>query len=181
MEITRKCCGASGFLLTSRPTIRTYVVSLFGHNNLMAPTTTTCYMNFLYCNNLSISLAFVFLEIQILINLITFYFIFALYVLCRYTMAIISIKWDPEKAETNKSKHGISFDDAVTVFFDLNGKVINDPDHSDSEDRFLIMGLSWSLNLLVVSHCYRRASAEIRIISARKANKQERKQYGAKR
>ncbi|MFH1842498.1 MAG: BrnT family toxin [bacterium] len=79
----------------------------------------------------------------------------------------------------NKKKHGISFVEAATAFSDENGFIIADPDHSDDEDRFILLGMSWSLRILVVNHCYRHSSEVIRIISARKANKAERAQYGA--
>jgi uncharacterized DUF497 family protein len=93
-------------------------------------------------------------------------------------MADLRIEWDPKKAKANKAKHGISFEEAETVFSDENGLIIADPNHSDTEDRFILLGMSWSLRLLIVCHCYRQASDLIRIISARKANKSERAQYG---
>ena len=65
------------------------------------------------------------------------------------------IIWDEEKNQLNIRKHKVSFDEAKTVFYDPNGKIISDPDHSDEEDRFIILGLSKMLNLLVVCHCYR--------------------------
>ena len=93
-------------------------------------------------------------------------------------MADLKIEWDPRKAAANKKKHGVSFDEAATVFSDENARLIADPDHSEDEDRFILLGLSWSLRLLVVCHCYREASGVIRIISARKADRTERGQYG---
>ena len=89
----------------------------------------------------------------------------------------VHFTWDPEKARINQSVHGVSFDEARTVFFDDNGKMIDDPDHSGSEDRFILMGLSSRLRLLLVCHCYRSNDEEIRIISARKASKHEAKTY----
>ena len=89
----------------------------------------------------------------------------------------ISFSWDPKKNEINKKKHRISFEEATTVFYDANARLINDPDHSDLEDRFIILGLSERLRILVVCHCYRRSSSQIRIISARKANKNEQNLY----
>ena len=74
-------------------------------------------------------------------------------------------------------KHGVSFEEARTVFFDENAKVINDPDHSESEDRFILLGVSSALRLLLVCHCYRQGDSVIRIISARKASPRESKQY----
>ena len=92
-------------------------------------------------------------------------------------MADLIIEWDPRKAAANVKKHGISFEEAATAFSDEHGRVVPDPDHSDEEDRFVLLGMSWSLRVLVVCHCYREASDVIRIISARKANKAERAQY----
>lgn len=88
----------------------------------------------------------------------------------------VEFAWDPGKARSNERKHGISFEEAVTVFVDENAIMIPDPDHSHDEDRFLLLGMSFKLKVLVVCHCYRRRS-EIRIISARKATRTERKQY----
>ena len=96
-------------------------------------------------------------------------------------MVELNIEWDPRKAAANEKKHGISFDEAATVFSDENGRLIPDPDHSEEEDRFILLGMSWSLRILVVCHCYRKASNVIRIISARKATRSERAQYGARK
>jgi len=74
-------------------------------------------------------------------------------------------------------KHGVSFTEALTVFFDDNALLIADPDHSDDEDRFLMLGLSQGARTLVVCHCYRRSTDVIRLISARKADRSERLQY----
>ena len=92
-------------------------------------------------------------------------------------MADLKIEWDPHKAAVNVKKHGVSFEEAATAFSDEHGRVVPDPSHSDDEDRFVLLGMSWSLRVLVVCHCYREASDVIRIISARKANKAERAQY----
>jgi hypothetical protein len=89
----------------------------------------------------------------------------------------LRIEWDPGKAEANRKKHGVTFEDAQTVFSDERARLINDPDHSEEEDRFLLLGLSSSLRLLVVSHCYRVAGNVIRIISARKATREEERFY----
>ncbi len=86
-------------------------------------------------------------------------------------------EWDENKAKTNLKKHGVSFEEAQSVFFDENARIIPDPDHSISEDRFIILGISLNLKLLVVCHCYRENEKSIRIISARKATKPEAKQY----
>ena len=94
------------------------------------------------------------------------------------SMIHIQFEWDENKNIINKRKHKISFDEAKTVFYDPSALLIHDPDHSDDEERFIIMGLSQSLNLLVVCHCYRENDEIIRIISARKADKNETKHYG---
>ncbi len=86
-------------------------------------------------------------------------------------------EWDTKKAAANKKKHGISFEEARSVFFDENAKLINDPDHSDDEERFVLLGFSSSLKVLVVCHCFREQGNVIRIISARKASKHESMQY----
>ncbi len=95
-------------------------------------------------------------------------------------MADISFEWDPRKSRANFKKHGITFAEAETAFYDEGGLLIDDPDHSEDEDRFLLLGLSSSLRELVVSHCYRQAGGVIRIISARKATPRERQQYRSK-
>jgi len=81
--------------------------------------------------------------------------------------------WDKEKAAANLKKHGVSFEEAQTAFADYSALLIPDPDHSDDEDRFVLLGLSAELAMLVVCHCYRENDAQIRIISARKATKKE--------
>ena len=88
------------------------------------------------------------------------------------------IIWDEKKNQDNIRKHHVSFEEAQTVFYDPNGKLIDDPDHSDEEDRYIILGLSKILHLLVVCHCYREDDETIRIISARKATTTETKYYG---
>jgi len=90
----------------------------------------------------------------------------------------IKFSWDARKAKQNIKNHRVSFEEASTVFFDENARLIHDPDHSVQEDRFVLLGLSCRLRLLVVCHCYRGKERNIRIISARKADKQEQKQYG---
>ena len=87
----------------------------------------------------------------------------------------ISFGWDPKKAHSNQKKHGISFTEARTVFLDENALLIDDPDHSREEDRFILLGFSHKLRVLVV--CYSEEGHVIRIISARKATRSERKQY----
>ncbi|HMM76459.1 MAG TPA: BrnT family toxin [Gammaproteobacteria bacterium] len=95
-------------------------------------------------------------------------------------MADITFQWDPRKSRANLAKHGISFEEAKTAFYDEAALLISDPEHSESEDRFLMIGTSSALRELVVSHCHRQNDGVIRIISARKATSQERRQYRAK-
>jgi len=93
-------------------------------------------------------------------------------------MDSISFEWDEKKSKSNLTKHKISFNEAQTVFFDSNARMIFDPDHSSSEDRFILLGMSALLRVLVVCHCCRENEGKvIRIISARKANRKEQKQY----
>lgn len=89
----------------------------------------------------------------------------------------IQFTWDKQKCRANKKKHGIDFEEAVTVFKDENARLIHDPDHSIDEERFILLGLSHKLRLLVVVHCCREEGDLIRLISARKAIGIERKQY----
>ena len=92
-------------------------------------------------------------------------------------MDMLHFEWDPQKDLINQKKHGVSFAEASTVFEDVNALVINDPEHSEDEERFVILGFSLQANLLVVCHCYRASESVIRIISARKATKNESRQY----
>ena len=92
-------------------------------------------------------------------------------------MSTLSFEWDERKAKANAKKHGVSFDEAKSVFVDERAKLINDPDHSEDEDRFVLLGLSSVLRLLLVCHCYRAEGNVIRIISARKASAHEFKSY----
>ncbi len=92
-------------------------------------------------------------------------------------MDILNFEWDENKNTINKKKHNISFDEAKTVFYDEDALLIDDPEHSETEERFIILGNSISANLLVVCHCYRQSESVIRIISARKATKNEIAQY----
>ncbi|MDI9430093.1 MAG: BrnT family toxin [Planctomycetota bacterium] len=84
-----------------------------------------------------------------------------------------SFVWDERKAAQNARKHRVSFEEAMSVFFDENAIEFFDPDHSADEDRFLMLGVSWRLRLLVVHYAVRRQGRQIRIISARKATKNE--------
>ena len=86
-------------------------------------------------------------------------------------------EWDSFKNGVNGRKHGVSFEEAQTVFHDENARLIPDSDHSKEEDRFILMGVSSKLRILIVCHCYRENKSAIRIISARKATSKERAQY----
>lgn len=92
-------------------------------------------------------------------------------------MKKISFAWDPNKNKENIKKHKISFEEAKEVFYDDDAILFDDPDHSDEEDRFLIIGRIRNFNVCVVSHCYREKDGTIRLISARKATKKERETY----
>lgn len=92
-------------------------------------------------------------------------------------MTHLRFDWDSRKAALNAAKHSVSFEEARTVFFDENARLIDDPSHSETEDRFILLGLSNTLRLLVVCHCYRSDGNIIRIISARKATPLESKFY----
>ncbi|MBN9429200.1 MAG: BrnT family toxin [Burkholderiales bacterium] len=89
----------------------------------------------------------------------------------------LRFEWDPRKAASNARKHGVTFEEARTVFTDERARLIDDPDHSEDEERFILLGLSRSLRLLLVCHCYRSQENVIRIISARRATKNEAKFY----
>ena len=92
-------------------------------------------------------------------------------------MKDLKFEWDPAKNSANVRKHRVSFEEAETVFSDDRALLIDDPDHSAEEDRFILLGLSAQLRTLVVYHCYRGADEIIRLISARRADKQERETY----
>ena len=92
-------------------------------------------------------------------------------------MSSITFVWDQSKDKINQKKHGISFNEAKTVFYDENARLISDNEHSQNEDRFILLGLSYTLRLLIVVHSYRENDEIIRIISARKATKNETKFY----
>lgn len=89
----------------------------------------------------------------------------------------IRFEWDDKKSKSNKKKHKVSFEEAQTVFLDENAIRYYDPDHSQDEDRFIMLGISLSLRVLVVCHCYRESDTVIRIITARRADKQETQNY----
>ena len=92
-------------------------------------------------------------------------------------MSDLHFEWDPRKAAANEKKHGVGFEEAKSVFSDERAKLIDDPNHSEDEDRFILLGLSSSLRTLVVCHCYREVGNVVRIISARKATGRESKFY----
>ena len=92
-------------------------------------------------------------------------------------MSTLRFEWDDRKAAADLRKHGVGFDEAKSIFVDENAKLIDDPDHSEVEDRFVILGLSSALRLLLVCHCYRSDGNVIRVISARKASAKESKSY----
>ena len=94
-------------------------------------------------------------------------------------MKDINFEWDENKNKTNQKKHGINFEEAKTIFYDDNAILFDDPEHSIEEERFLILGISKYENLCIVSHCYRSGDNMIRIISARKATKNEVKTYNS--
>ena len=96
-------------------------------------------------------------------------------------MKRLRFEWDPRKAAANLRKHRVSFEEAKTVFLDEEALLRPDEEHSDDENRFLLLGLSGRLRALVVCHCYRQDDEVIRVISARKANALERQQYEDRR
>ena len=92
-------------------------------------------------------------------------------------MAELRIEWDPTKAAQNRRKHGVSFEEAKEVFFDERALLCDDPDHSELEDRFVLLGMSGKLRALVVVHSLDEGRGIIRLISARKADKDETRTY----
>ena len=86
-------------------------------------------------------------------------------------------EWDERKNTTNKQKHGIAFEEASSVFHDDYARFKSDSDHSENEERFLLLGVSSRLKILVVFHCYREEDEVVRIISAREATKNEKQEY----
>jgi uncharacterized DUF497 family protein len=93
---------------------------------------------------------------------------------------MIRFEWDETKNRANQRKHGVSFEEAQSVFFDDEALEFPDPDHSSDEDRFLLLGRSYRLRILVICHCFRVSESVIRLISARKATPKERHTYGRK-
>lgn len=96
-------------------------------------------------------------------------------------MGNIEFAWDRRKARSNVAKHGVSFDEAQSVFFDECARLMDDPDHSESEDRFVLLGYSINARCLVVSHFYRASDSVIRLISARRATAREETVYWSSR
>jgi uncharacterized protein len=95
-------------------------------------------------------------------------------------MKNLQFEWDDTKNIKNQKKYEISFEEAKTVFYDEFARIIHDPDHSKNEDRFVLLGLSYSLRLLMVVHTYKEHDDIIRIISARKATQKESQKYQRK-
>ena len=93
------------------------------------------------------------------------------------TTGDMSFEWDVDKASLNESKHGVSFIEAHSAFFDVDAKLIADPDHSSEEDRFVLLGISFEPRIILVCHCYRGDGEVVRIISARIATREESKCY----
>ena len=91
----------------------------------------------------------------------------------------IQFTWDNQKASQNQLKHRISFNEATTAFYDQHARVTYDEEHSEEEERFILLGLSVKARLLIVVHCFHHQDRIIRIISARKASKRETEQYGS--
>jgi uncharacterized DUF497 family protein len=92
-------------------------------------------------------------------------------------MGDLRFEWDPKKDRANQKKHGVSFEEARTAFSDEHGLLLDDPDHSEDEERFVLLGMSASLRMLVVCHCYCVDDDVIRIISARRAEQHEKDDY----
>ena len=93
----------------------------------------------------------------------------------------IEFEWDSKKEKANTKKHGVTFEEARTTFYDEHALQFFDPEHSEDEDRFILLGTSFKLNPLVVCHCFRQDEKIVRIISARKADKDEAKAYWSER
>jgi hypothetical protein len=89
----------------------------------------------------------------------------------------IEFAWDRRKARSNLKQHGVSFEEAQAVFLDDNARLIDDPDHSEEEERFVLLGYSFQARCLIVSHCYRESGSVIRLISARRATAREEEIY----
>ncbi|MEO1145472.1 MAG: BrnT family toxin [Cyanobacteria bacterium J06638_22] len=92
-------------------------------------------------------------------------------------MVEIIFEWDDDKAQQNELKHGVSFEEAQSAFYDERARLIYDPDYSQDEERYILLGMSTTFRLLIICHGYRQSNEIIRIISARKATKREKQQY----
>ena len=92
-------------------------------------------------------------------------------------MEPLRFEWDIRKEKANVKKHGISFEEARNAFYDEDAIEFFDPDHSDDEDRFILLGMSFQLRVLVVCHCFRESETVVRILSARKADQAEERDY----
>jgi uncharacterized protein len=90
---------------------------------------------------------------------------------------MLRFAWDERKNKANRAKHGVWFEEAQTVFHDPHARVFYDPEHSETENRFLLLGMSSAGRALLVVHCYREADSLVRLISARKAAKKEVRAY----
>ena len=93
----------------------------------------------------------------------------------------LEFQWDEQKEKANISKHGVSFEEARSVFHDENAIQFFDPDHSEDEDRFILLGMSIKIRALVICHCYREGETVVRIMSARKADRDEEREYWRRR
>jgi len=96
-------------------------------------------------------------------------------------MIDLRFDWDANKERANQKKHGVSFEEARTVFYDEDAIQFFDPDHSQDEDRFILLGLSLQPRVLVVCHCFKESESVVRIISARRADKDEEREYWKRR
>ena len=93
----------------------------------------------------------------------------------------LRFEWDEKKNKANTKKHGVTFDEARGAFYDIGATQFFDPDHSEDEDRFILLGMSFKLRVIVVCHCFRESETIVRIISARKADKSEEQDYWSQR
>ena len=93
----------------------------------------------------------------------------------------LEFEWNPKKNKKNVKKHKVSFEEAESVFYDEYALQFFDPDHSEDEDRFILLGMSFKLRTLVICHCFRQEETVVRIISARKADKDEARDYWSER
>ncbi len=96
-------------------------------------------------------------------------------------MPVLRFEWDPRKNTSNTKKHGVGFEEGRTAFYDEHAVQFADPDHSQDEARFILLGISFKLRLVVVCHCFRESEQVIRLISARKADKAEEHDYWRRR